>query len=110
MITDIHIKDLEVYFLPVKTRIPLKFGTEVLTSVTCVRIKVTVENNSGQYNDGWGETPLSVQWVWPSSVSYSIRFMRLKKFVLELAHELKNFSVRGHPLETGYLFQKEILP
>ncbi len=110
MLTDIHVKAVEVYFIPVNTRIPLKFGPEILTSVTCARIKVTVENNSGQYSEGWGETPLSVQWVWPSSLSYSFRFMKMKEFVLVLADKLKDYSVRGHPIETGHLFQKEVLP
>ena len=63
MLTDIHIKTVEVYFIPVNTRIPLKFGPEVLTSVICARARVSVENNSGQVAEGWGETPLSVQWV-----------------------------------------------
>ena len=31
-LTDIQIKNAAVYFLPVNTRIPLKFGSEVLTS------------------------------------------------------------------------------
>ena len=110
MLTDIHIKAVEVYFIPVNTRIPLKFGSEVLTSVTCARIRVSVENNRGQTAEGWGETPLSVQWVWPSSVSYSFRFLRLKKFVMELSAELNDYTVKGHPIETGHLFQKEILP
>ncbi|MCK5200711.1 MAG: hypothetical protein KAR21_20290, partial [Spirochaetales bacterium] len=104
MLTDIHIKAVEVYFIPVNTRIPLKFGSEVLTSVTCARIRVSVENNRGQTAEGWGETPLSVQWVWPSSVSYSFRFLRLKKFVMELSAELNDYTVKGHPIETGHLF------
>ena len=110
MLTDIHIKAVEVYFIPVNTRIPLKFGSEVLRSVICARVRVSVENNSDQTAEGWGETPLSVQWVWPSSISYSFRFSRLKKFVLELSDELNDYPVKGHPIETGHSFQKEIFP
>lgn len=110
MLTDIYVKAVEVYFIPVNARIPLKFGTEVLTSVTCARIRVLVENNNGKTAEGWGETPLSVQWVWPSLISYTFRLLQIKKFVLELSRELSNFSVKGHPIETGHLFQKEVLP
>lgn len=110
MLTDVHIKAVELYFIPINTRIPLKFGPEVLTSVTCARIRVLVENNSGQTAEGWGETPLSVQWVWPSSLSYLFRFTQLKKFTLELSKELNAWPIKGHPMETGHLFQKEILP
>ncbi|SVD17753.1 uncharacterized protein METZ01_LOCUS370607, partial [marine metagenome] len=35
--TDIEILGAELHFLPVETRVPLKFGTETLTSVTCAR-------------------------------------------------------------------------
>lgn len=109
-LSDIQIKKVEIYLLPVETRVPLKFGSEVLTSVTCARICITVENNRGDIAEGWGETPLSVQWVWPSPLSYLFRFSQLKKFVMLLSKELNDYPVKGHPLETGYLFQKEILP
>ena len=65
--TDIRPVAVELYFLPIKTRVPLKFGPEVTTEVTCARVKLTVEDSPGRRADGWGETPLSVQWVWPSS-------------------------------------------
>ena len=63
----------EIYLLPVSTRIPLKFGPEVVTKVTCARAKVTVTDRAGRTASGWGETPLSVQWVWPSTLPYDLR-------------------------------------
>ncbi len=62
--TDIRVRAVELHYLPVETRMPLKFGPETLTSVTCVRAKVTVADATGRRGDGWGETPLSVQWFW----------------------------------------------
>ena len=41
--TDIRVTGAELYLLPVQTRVPLKFGPEVLTEVTCARVRVTVE-------------------------------------------------------------------
>ena len=75
----------KVYFLPVETRVPLKFGPETLTHVTCARVRLEVERPSGLRAVGWGETPLSVQWVWPSSLSYETRHDVLKRFTLRLA-------------------------
>ncbi len=76
---DISVKGLKLYFLPVQTRVPLKFGAETLTNVTCARVSIQTENRDGKRGEGWGETPLSVQWVWPSSLGYEIREQALKK-------------------------------
>ena len=61
--SDVYPKGASLYFLPVETRVPLKFGTETLTHVTCARVCMRVEDTFGHAAEGWGETPLSVQWV-----------------------------------------------
>ncbi|HET7767601.1 MAG TPA: enolase C-terminal domain-like protein [Chloroflexota bacterium] len=99
-----------LYFLPVETRVPLKFGTETLTYVTCARARVRVRNREGREADGWGETPLSVQWVWPSALSYEERHEALKQFTIGLALEWGRFDHTGHPLEVGQTFIAERLP
>ncbi|HRZ57379.1 MAG TPA: hypothetical protein P5525_18220 [Candidatus Paceibacterota bacterium] len=60
-VTDIRVQSAELFFLPIATRVPLKFGPETLTSVTCARARVRVEDRHGRSAVGWGETPLSVQ-------------------------------------------------
>src|SRR5208337_1157661 len=40
--TDIRPIAAAVYSLPIRTRMPLKFGPEITTEVTCARIRVTV--------------------------------------------------------------------
>jgi len=67
MDTDISTRAVDLYFIPVQTRVPLKFGAETLTSVVCARACVTAADRKGQSAQGWGETPLSVQWAWPGS-------------------------------------------
>ena len=83
---------------------PLKFGTETLTSVTCARASVTVLKIDGTEVEGWGETPLSVQWVWPSSVSYAERHEAMKDFSERLCLEWAEWEGRGHALELGHGF------
>ena len=68
-----RIPGVRVYFLPVRTRVPLKFGPETLTSVTCARVALQVVDQDGAAAEGWGETPLSVQWVWPGTLPYERR-------------------------------------
>lgn len=109
-VADVRIVGTELYFLPVQTRVPLKFGTETLTSVTCARARVVVEDRLGRTASGWGETPLSVQWVWPSRVDYSVRHQMLRDFCEQLAAVWSKLDAYGHPLEIGHDFQAGDLP
>jgi len=108
--TDLRVAGAALYFLPVTTRIPLKFGTETTTSVTCARVSVQIANGQGRSATGWGETPLSVQWVWPSKLAYETRHEALKEFCRILAGAWVQFDGSGHPLEVGVDFQEAILP
>ncbi|MFH1737389.1 MAG: hypothetical protein ABIH23_00175, partial [bacterium] len=108
--TDIHPVAVSLYFLPVETRVPLKFGPETLTYVTCARVCMRVEDAGGHTAEGWGETPLSVQWVWPSSLSYEDRHQALKDLCIQLAESWAQFECSGHPIEVGHEFQETVLP
>ena len=76
-----RIVQVRLYFLPVHTRVPLKFGHETLTSVTCARVALRVADAGGREVEGWGETPLSVQWVWPSAAALSRTTRGLEAFL-----------------------------
>ena len=104
--TDIRVAAAELFFLPVETRVPLKFGPETLTHVTCARARLTVRLANGDIATGWGETPLSVQWVWPSALPYEPRHQSLKDFCVRLAKAWAVFDALGHPLELGHDFQQ----
>ncbi len=108
--TDIRVVGTQLFFLPVETRVPLKFGPETLTHVTCARARLTVQLADGRTANGWGETPLSVQWVWPSALPYESRHEALKEFCQHLAKAWSEFDAIGHPLELGHDFQQTELP
>lgn len=108
--TDIRVRSAELHFLPVRTRMPLKFGSETLTHVTCARVRLRVEDRQGRSAEGWGETPLSVQWVWPAALPYEERHQALQQFCVELAGAWPGFTARGHALEVGHAFLEEALP
>ncbi len=103
---NVTIRGAALYFIPIKNRVPLKFGKETVYSVTCARASVTVENANGRTQTGWGETPLSVTWVWPSSLPYETRHEALKSFCVELASRWAAFETEGHPMELGQKFQE----
>jgi L-alanine-DL-glutamate epimerase-like enolase superfamily enzyme len=102
--SDIRVREAAVHFLPVETRVPLKFGPETLTHVTLARVRVRVEDRAGRSAEGWGETPLSVQWVWPGALPYEGRHTALKELVLRLARALPAAGGTGHPIEIGHDF------
>lgn len=102
--TDIRVREAELYFLPVQTRVPLKFGTQVVTQATCARVRVRVEDRAGRSAEGWGETPLSVAWVWPSSLGWEEREARLRGLCERLVQEIVSFGETGHPMEIGHRF------
>ncbi len=101
---DARIRSVSLYFLPVVMRVPLKFGNQVLDSVTCARAKVTIEGADGTTAEGWGETPLSVGWVWPADFDYENRHDALKDFSILIAGALESFEESGHPMEIGHDF------
>ena len=108
--TDVRPVGATLYFLPVETRVPLKFGPETLTQATCARVCLRVADAAGRTADGWGETPLSVQWAWPSRQPYEARHAAMKQFSLELAQAWANFEASGHPMEVGQAFLESALP
>lgn len=108
--TDVQIVSSQLQYLPVETRVPLKFGTETLTNVVCARVRLTVQGRDGSETTGWGETPLSVQWVWPSEISYAQRFDRMQSFCDLLTLEYCKSDEFGHALELGQEFIGRILP
>src|SRR4051812_48690941 len=88
---------------------PLKFGPEVTTYVTCARVRLTVADRRGRRAVGWGETPLSVQWAWPGDLPYQIRHEAMKAYCGWLAGQWADFTAFGHALEVGHDFQQQIL-
>ncbi len=110
MKTDIAATAVDLYFIGVETRVPLKFGPETLTSVICARVCITVRDANGNTARGWGETPLSVQWAWPSSAAYRYRCDSMQLFCKIVAEAWAGFDRQGHPIELGAAFIEEVLP
>ena len=104
------ITSTRLFLLPIKTRMPLKFGPETVTEVTCARVRLEVAGSDGRRAVGWGETPLSVTWVWPSTLPFALRLDRLIDFCTRIAEQLTLCGLTGHPLEIGRDFQEHVLP
>lgn len=82
-----------------------------MSEVVCARVAVTVTDAlTGEAVQGWGETPLSVAWVWPGDLPFREREEALKDFCLRIAAAWKEVSDEGHPFELGHRFIEEQLP
>lgn len=104
--SDIQVIGSALYLLPVDTRVPVKFGAEVLSRVVCARVCLTVTNRRGDTAVGWGETPLSAQWAWPGDLSYEDRNEAMIAFCRVLADAWTAYGQSGHPIEIGHAFQR----
>lgn len=107
--TDARLVGAELYLLPVATRMPLQFGSETLRSVICARVRVTITGQDGRLADGWGETPLNVEWSWPGSQSHADRQQAMIEFCQRLTAQFSHYEAWGHPLEVGVDFQRDVL-
>jgi L-alanine-DL-glutamate epimerase-like enolase superfamily enzyme len=108
--TDVRILSARWYLLPIQTRMPLKFGTETVTSAACARVCLEVERADGTRGQGWGETPLSVTWVWPSSLSFAERLDVMCQMCDLLSVAYARCEHTGHAFEIGHHFVEETLP
>ena len=90
-------------FLPVKMRLPLKFGAETVDSIQIAHVEIDAYGTTGT-----GETPLSVAWAWPSDLSFAFRERAMMDFCRMLERE---YRPSGHdPMTEGYAFLMEKLP
>lgn len=108
--TDVHIVDVSLWFLPVTCLRPLTFGGGTVNGVTCARVAVTVEGRDGRRATGWGETPLNVQWAWPSVADAATGDARMRRFCIQLTDRLRGCPVQGHPFHICHHFMSTQVP
>jgi L-alanine-DL-glutamate epimerase-like enolase superfamily enzyme len=107
--SDVRVTGAALWLLPVRMRMPLKFGAQVVTSGTCARVAVEVETKGGRRAVGWGETPLSVVWGWPSTADLEARRQAMIRLVAASCREIVSAGETGHPLEIGAAFRQHAL-
>lgn len=107
---DMTVEGVSLFYIPVRNRVPLKFGVEGADGFTCARVRMTVSSDDGKTSEGWGETPLNLGWLWPSSLPPAERFSAMRDFCGLIAAAWCEFPDSGHPMELGHIFISERLP
>ncbi|MHC4635768.1 MAG: hypothetical protein ACYSYU_11260 [Planctomycetota bacterium] len=69
-----------------------------------------IAGRKGHKAEGWGETPLSVQWAWPSTLGFEERCRAMEEFCHRLGRAWAEFEEYGHPMELGARFLGSVLP
>ena len=85
MDSDIRIIGLEPYFRTDRLRVPLKFGSVVVTDSTSLIVKATVENRRGEVAEGWGAMPLGAKWAFPDPSVRDEKKLEAMKKIGEMA-------------------------
>ena len=96
--------DINVDFVSVPLRVPLKFGAETVIGLCDALVEVEAYGVRGR-----GETPLSASWGWPSAeLAYSFREERMKAFCRLLAQRWP--EVECDPMCANCVFIRDGLP
>ena len=88
---------MQVDFIPVRMRLPLKFGAETIENIAIAHVEISAYGAVGR-----GETPLSAAWAWPSDLSYAFREEMMCSFCRFIAEELPEPQL--DPMTEMYLF------
>lgn len=110
---DVKVTKAELYFLPLKGRVPMKFGADKASVRQGVlpRVCLTVADGGGKTAQGWGETPVAGSWTWPSdTIPLDKREQAMRDFLLKLVPAWAAFPHGGHPIDIGQAFLEEALP
>ncbi len=107
--TDVRIKGATLYFISNPMRLPLKFGSQTISSMICARVKLRVEDGRGRSAEGWGETPMAAAWSWPGTLPHAEREEAMQQFCLLLGKAWAKLPDAGHPMEIGHAFHDKHL-
>ncbi len=109
MDSDIKILEVTPYFLPVKTRVPLKFGAVVLREVTYAQVKVKAENRKGEVGIGWGAIPLSDFWAFPTKeIAHEIKEKAMVECVRAFCRAVASYKGYAHPVRIFVEVEKDL--
>lgn len=100
MNTDIKLLEIEPIYSDATFRVPLKFGSGVVSSITNLIVRVVVETRSGKRGEGLGNILLSDLWGFPSQlVAHEQRDAAMRRVAEKFCQFMLDNARYGHPME-----------
>ncbi|MCK5733199.1 MAG: mandelate racemase/muconate lactonizing enzyme family protein [Candidatus Latescibacteria bacterium] len=100
MLSDVKVLEVESQFKEEAFRVPLKFGTGLIRTITSFTVRVKVETRGGRTADGWGNILLSDLWGFPSAVlSHEERDRAMREVSLRYARMIEDYGRYAHPID-----------
>ncbi|MCD6335368.1 MAG: mandelate racemase/muconate lactonizing enzyme family protein [Candidatus Latescibacteria bacterium] len=100
MLSDVKVLEVEPRFKEERFRVPLKFGTGLIRTITSFTVRVKVETRGGRTADGWGNILLSDLWGFPSAVlSHEQRDRAMREVSLRYARMIEDYGRYAHPID-----------
>lgn len=110
MNTDVRLLELEPCFEELTFRVPLKFGTGVIRTITSLTVRARVETRHGRVADGYGNILLSDVWAFPSAdLSHEQRDHAMRRLGEAACRLLLGHGAYAHPVDL-FLEAKQDLP
>jgi L-alanine-DL-glutamate epimerase-like enolase superfamily enzyme len=107
---DIRIEQVRFSLEDSSFRTPIKFGGQVVFSMTLLHVEIEVADRKGRAAKGRGSMPLGNVWSFPSkTLDFSATLEIMKEMVGRLAALTAGCRDFGHPLEINHLLEPEYL-
>ncbi len=111
MDTDVRVLEAQPFFTQVEARTPLKFGGVVLHEACFCHVRVAVENQLGQFAEGWGAILLADVWGWPSPrVPHEQREELMRRLTSAWCDRLSESDGFAHPVDVFWRLEPELEP
>jgi L-alanine-DL-glutamate epimerase-like enolase superfamily enzyme len=107
---DIRVNQVHFSFEGFDFRTPIKFGGNVVTSLTLLNVEVEVADRAERKALGRGSMPLGNVWSFPSKVlSSDATLGMMKELAARIAMVTASFRDFGHPVEINHRLEPEYL-
>jgi L-alanine-DL-glutamate epimerase-like enolase superfamily enzyme len=99
MLSDIRVREIQVFYTPCVARTPLKFGAVVVEALDFATVRAVVENRRGETAEGWGGIFVMDFWGWPdAALTHEAKSAAMKEVQAGFCDLVLEHGGWGHPI------------